>query len=99
MLLGNLRVTPASRAIELEHSQLRTRPELVNPVFVAVEGKKSPVRLEAYRRRRVQHDRGRKPGERLPVLATAFVYHRCPMKHGSILVTGGAGYIGSHVVL
>src|SRR5246127_2940427 len=99
MLLGNLRIAPASRAVELEHQLPLARAELIHAVFVAIEREQPPVGLESEGRSGIQHDLRRQPRKRSQIAGAGFVYHRCPMKQPSILVTGGAGYIGSHVVL
>src|SRR6202011_3348245 len=99
MLLADLRIAPARRAVELEHQLTLARADLVDTVFVAVEREQPPIGLEPEGRSGVQHHLGSQFRERLQVAAAGFVYHPCPMKHGTILVTGGAGYIGSHVVL
>src|SRR5256884_3496 len=99
MLLDDLRIRPAARPIELEHQLPLAGAELVDAVLVAVEGEQPPVRREPERGGGIEHHLGCQPGERLQVAAAGFVYHRSLMKHGAILITGGAGYIGSHVAL
>src|ERR1700732_4273293 len=99
MLLGDLRIAPALRPVELQHQLTVTGAELVDAVLVAVEGEQTPLGGEAKGGVGIEPPLGLQPRERLQVAAAGFVYHCCPMEHGSILVTGGAGYIGSHVAL
>src|SRR4029077_16016292 len=95
-LLPDLGFAPASRTIELEHQLPLARPQLVHAVFVTVEREEAPIGLESEGGGGIQHHVGGQSGKRSQSAGTGFVYHRCPMKQASILVTGGAGYIGSH---
>src|SRR4029077_12213442 len=99
VLLADLRIAPAPRTVELEHQLPFAHAELIHAIFVAVEREQPPIGLESEGGGGIQHHLGRQPGKRSQLTGTGFVYHRCPMKPASILVTGGAGYIGSHVVL
>src|SRR6185437_11646992 len=113
VLLGDLLVAPAARPVELEDEQAGRRLELVHPILVAVEREQPPDPLEAHGLGRIEHGLRGEPGERRRVRhgsAACFVYHgefgpRAPdtgasllMANGSLLITGGAGYIGSHVL-
>ena len=99
MLLEDLRIRPAPGAVELQHQLPLADPHLVHAVFVGVQREQAPVRIQIEGGTGIQHHLRCQTCERLPVGGGAFVYHRGTMKNGSILVTGGAGYIGSHVVL
>ncbi len=110
VLLVDLGVAPAGRPIELQHQHPVGAAELVHAVFVAVEGKQPPIDVQADGSCGVEHDFRAEARERLHIRGAAFVYHPAftiassspqgfPMNRGTILVTGGAGYIGSHTVL
>src|SRR5215467_10190685 len=99
MLLDDLRIAPARRAIELQDQLPLAGSELIDAILVTVQREQSPIRVEPESCSAVQDDLRRQPGKRSQIAGAPFVYHRCPMKQPSILVTGGAGYIGSHVVL
>src|SRR5262249_49927915 len=71
----------------------------IDAILVTVQREQSPIGVESERCRAIQDDLRRQAGKRSQLGGMPFVYHRCPMKQPSILVTGGAGYIGSHVVL
>jgi len=55
MLLEDLLIAPALRAIELENEQLLAHAELVDAILVAVEREQPAVADESHRFRRIQH--------------------------------------------
>ena len=67
MLLGDLGIAPAGRAVELQHQLPVVRPELVDAVLVAVEREQPPVGLEADGRGGIQHHLGRQARKRLRI--------------------------------
>src|SRR5262249_26944996 len=87
------------RAVELQDQLPLAGSELIDAILVTVQREQSPIGVESERSGAVQHDLRCQTGKRSQLGGMPFVYHRCPMKQPSILVTGGAGYIGSHVVL
>ncbi len=110
MLFGDLRVAPARRTIEFEDQRAFAAPHLIHPVLITVEREKPAISLESERGSRVEHHVGRQPCEWHHGVDMVFVYHsqpktlnkngnECMTQKGTILVTGGAGYIGSHTVL
>lgn len=107
VLFENLCVGPAARTIKLENAGVA---QLIYPVLVAVQRKEAPFALESQPGGGVQHRIRAQACERSLIRGSAFLYdsrlaffsrHRIPvhMSRGAILVTGGAGYIGSHTVL
>ena len=90
VFLENLLVRPAPRPVEFcdERRSLRS----ANPVYtvlVTVEGEEPAVDVDTARAHRIEHEIGRQVCKR----------SRGSMGHRGILVTGGAGYIGSHAAL
>jgi hypothetical protein len=75
VLFTNLLVRPALRPIEFQHQAAARAAQLVDAIFVAVQGKKPAIHIEANRGGRIEHNVGREAGERLHIRRIAFVYH------------------------
>ncbi len=111
VLLGDLRVAPAPRTVELQHQIAGIGAELVDAILVEFSASNRPspsMPTEAAASSTtsgLNAAKGRAAASTAPPPDFLFIMrgsqHTCEAVHGrgSILVTGGAGYIGSHVVL
>src|SRR5215475_361535 len=99
MLLDDLRIAPARRAVELQDQLLLAGSELIDAILVTVQREQPPIGVESERRGALQHDLRRQAGRRSQLCGMPSVSHPCPTKKPSIVVTGGAGYTGSQEAL